>query len=95
MEAQEFKVPDGCKKISIERHENKVIIIFEPEKWKPKKDESYFFVNGVNEIFRTVWYNDSTDNKRVAIGNCYPTEESAKARQEYNAKFMELRPPQS
>lgn len=41
METQKIQIPDGCKEISIEKVNNTVVIVFEPEKYVPEAGD-YF-----------------------------------------------------
>lgn len=45
------------------------------KRWKPKKDEIYYFVDDYmeNEVRDAVWENDGIDNKLYNIHNCFET----------------------
>lgn len=42
--------------------------------FKPKNGEDYWSISGLGEVYREVWYCSG----RYSIGNCFPTEQSAR-----------------
>lgn len=55
-------------------------IINAPEgRWKPKKDERYFYYDG-DEVDEQTWKGTSTDKRIYAQGNCFKTEEEVENR---------------
>lgn len=46
-------------------------------KWKPKMNETYWFITGCNTIIRSLWANTSLDNKYFEIGNCFQSRKEA------------------
>ena len=67
--------------------------IKETKKWRPKKDESYFIINGKGEVDRILRacpeYSDH--QFRVFTNNCFQTEEKAKFRLEQIKVYNELK----
>ena len=63
------------------------------EKWIPKEDEEFFFVDDDLEVDCRDFDADDYDYKAyVATGNCFKTREEAyKQANEYIAKFEEIR----
>lgn len=49
------------------------------ERWKPEKGESYYCIFANGNVDRTVWRNVLTDKSLFERGNCFKTEEKAKA----------------
>lgn len=57
----------------------------------PKKNEIYYFINGLGEVDFTKWDNYSTDIIRLSIGNVFKTREEAELELQYrllSAKIM-------
>lgn len=48
-------------------------------KWKPKEDDSYYCIETDGEVACNTWYGDSFDADCYNFGNCFRTEEEAKA----------------
>ena len=46
-------------------------------KWKPKDGEVYWYITEHGHAVYDIWEDDNIDDERYAIGNCFPTEESA------------------
>lgn len=51
----------------------------EPKVWKPKHNETYYYITSDGTISCTGFgnYNDDVDNNAYSIGNCYRTREDA------------------
>lgn len=47
--------------------------------WKPKYDDWYFYISDHGSVCSDVWNDNYTDNKRLAFGFVYRTEEECKA----------------
>lgn len=45
--------------------------------WKPKKGEGYFFIKSDGCLDHDLYNNHPIDNRRLSIGNCFPTREAA------------------
>lgn len=45
--------------------------------FKPEGGQKYWYISGSGEIYESWWENYPTDYNRYAIGNCFPTEQSA------------------
>ena len=43
--------------------------------WKPKIGEKYFYINEYGDVEREVWNDDDVDNRLMAMGLVYRTEE--------------------
>ena len=48
------------------------------ERWKPKLNSTYFYLNPENEVNVTTWDEYLIDSKRFRFGNCFKTQEKAK-----------------
>jgi hypothetical protein len=46
-------------------------------KWVPKIDEPYYFVNSFLEPSNVPWWDDEHDKERYRIGNCFRTKREA------------------
>lgn len=57
--------------------------IEEPTRWKPEESQKYSFIRTSGYVFDCIWTDDSIDNGRVEIGNCFQTEEEAEKAVEY------------
>lgn len=49
------------------------------EPWKPKVGEIYYFIAGDGKVRMSKWYGDEVDNDTYNLGNCFETNEEAKA----------------
>ena len=47
--------------------------------WKPKYDDWYFYISDHGSVCSDIWNDNYTDNKRIAFGFVYRTEEECKA----------------
>ena len=47
--------------------------------WKPKYDDWYFYISDHGSVCSDIWNDNYTDNKRLAFGLVYRTEEECKA----------------
>lgn len=50
--------------------------------WKPKKGEEYFFIGANFKVYNTICWNTYADNSKIAINNCFQTEEQAEKKAE-------------
>lgn len=58
--------------------------IKESTRWKPEKNQKYYYVSSSSIILNDVWYDSSVvDNGRFEIGNCFQTKEEAERVVEY------------
>lgn len=58
--------------------------IKESTRWKPDKEQNYYYVSSSNLVINDVWYDSSVvDNDRFNLGNCFQTEEEAERVVEY------------
>lgn len=57
--------------------------------WKPKYDDWYFYISDHGSVCSDVWNDNYTDNKRLAFGFVYRTEEECKAA--LDRKLAEIR----
>ena len=46
--------------------------------FKPDGGEKYWCISGAGGVYEGWWNNHQVDHNRYAIGNCFPTEQSAK-----------------
>lgn len=51
----------------------------EYERWRPKLGETYYYTTSTNGIPTADWNDYDVDNSRYDIGNCFETEQEAKA----------------
>ena len=51
----------------------------EEKRWKPEDGERYWRLSALIDVIEDVWANRYSDNTRFAVGNCFETEEKAKA----------------
>ncbi len=58
--------------------------------WTPDADYPYHTIYADGSVNQTTWDNDSTDRMRLAFGNCWRTEEPAKAHAERLRAFNHL-----
>lgn len=49
-----------------------------PQRWKPKENEGYFYLNSSLEIEYDLWVCGSLDEGRYKAGNCFLNKEQAK-----------------
>jgi hypothetical protein len=54
----------------------------QPERWKPKPGEEYWFIWDTGQIKNKVWGTWSYDERRWAIGNCFQTRQHAERARE-------------
>lgn len=60
-------------------------------RWKPKKDDEYFWMNSYGETQPDVWDGDSIDSMRLALGMVYRTEEECEEARERRLAEVRLR----
>ena len=65
--------------------ENKRIIEY---KWKPKDGEDYYVINTLFKVLRFTWQSYSFDFDLLKSGNCFKTEEDAKAKADEIIKIL-------
>ena len=51
--------------------------------WKPRFDETYYFVDGSGKVCIEPWLNDELDEYRYSVGECFKTEKAAEAWRDY------------
>jgi hypothetical protein len=56
--------------------------------WKPKKDNRYYFVDSWGDVCFNFWNDRIVDDKRLALGSIYPTEEECEKAREGGLFFM-------
>lgn len=54
-------------------------------KWKPKYNETYYFVMGCGDTSICSWQNQSSDKAVYDLNNCFKTKEEAEFRAELDA----------
>lgn len=59
--------------------------------WKPKKDETYYYLYSYGNIEEDTWDNANEDRNRYALGNCFKTKEEAEFALERQKVIMELK----
>ena len=57
--------------------------IKEQTRWRPGLGQKYYFVDSDGIVNNILWADDSIDNGRFEIGNCFKTEEEAEQVEEY------------
>ena len=55
----------------------------ESTRWKPEMDQKYYLIASDGTVYDNLWDDDSTDNGRFNVGNCFQTEEEAERAAEY------------
>lgn len=51
--------------------------IKETTRWKPETDQKYYFIRTSGYVYDSIWTNDSIDDGRFEIGNCFESREEA------------------
>lgn len=59
--------------------------------WKPKIAEKYFYINECGDIEWEIWNNGNVDNRIMAMGLVYPTEEACRKAKERKLAEVRLR----
>ena len=59
--------------------------------WKPKKDDWYFYISDHGSVCSDIWNDNYTDNKRLAFGFVYRTEEECERARERKLAEVRLR----
>lgn len=59
--------------------------------WKPKYDDWYFYISDHGSVCSDIWNDNYTDNKRLAFGFVYRTEEECKKARERRLAEVRLR----
>ena len=57
--------------------------IKESTRWKPDESQKYYFLDGGGFVYNNRWDDDSVDDGRFEIGNCFQTKEEAEQVIEY------------
>ena len=65
--------------------ENKKIVEY---RWKPKDGEDYYVINTLFKVLRFTWQGYCYDFDLLKIGNCFKTEEDAKAKADEIIKIL-------
>lgn len=60
----------------------------EAPRWEPVENEQYSYVENDGDIIQSYWANDSLDRGRFSLGNCFKTEDEAKAARERVARAL-------
>ena len=55
----------------------------EPTRWKPEMCHVYYLLDDDGTVYNNLWDDDSVDNGRFEIGNCFQTKEEAERVVEY------------
>jgi hypothetical protein len=88
---QEFEIPEGCKKVTIEQIGNQIITTFEPEgKIRVKKGEEYWYMDHYFKIVTTTETVSKWDEFLFNCGNYYLTPDDPELikRIEINKNFI-------
>ena len=56
---------------------NKETLQWENYKWKPERNEKYYFVDPAGRVMWALHNSYAIDQPRIKYGNCFPTEEQA------------------
>ena len=59
--------------------------------WKPKIGEKYFYINEYGDVEREVWNDDDVDNRLMAMGLVYRTEEECEEARDRRLAEVRLR----
>ena len=59
--------------------------------WKPKYDDWYFYISDHGSVCSDIWNDNYTDNKRLAFGFVYRTEEECEKAKERRLAEVRLR----
>ena len=59
--------------------------------WKPKKGEKYFYINEYGDVEWEVWNDDDADNRLMAMGLVYRTEEECEEARDRRLAEIRLR----
>ena len=51
--------------------------------WKPRFNETYYFVDGSGRVNAELWLNDELDEYRCSVGNCFKTKAAAERYRDY------------
>lgn len=51
--------------------------IKETTRWKPETDQKYYFIRTSGYVYDSIWTNDSIDDGRFEIGNCFESRDEA------------------
>lgn len=73
------------------KHVKDLLDIKENKKWKPKKREKYYYINGSGSVDSHTFDNDIVDERYISFNNCFKTEEEAKYRVEQIKVYNELK----
>lgn len=79
--------PQEREELSKELEEKKRVF----SRWKPEKDELYWWINEIGETSYSTWDNCGFDNYQYKRGNCYQTDglaEEASTKQEAKDKLL-------
>lgn len=59
--------------------------------WKPRFNETYYFVDGSGRVNAEPWLNDKLDEYRYSVGECFKTEKAAEAWRGYRIAITTVR----
>ncbi len=84
-------------KLTLKKHSNILQNWFEkikePEIWKPKNGEEYWYVNDLYGALTDFWDDTDSDQFRYEIGNCFKTKEEAELELKKWERCLELGKP--
>ena len=60
-------------------------------RWKPRKEDNYWFISDAGYICNSKWDDDDVDRERYLVGNCYRTKEECEFAREKLKVIVELK----
>jgi uncharacterized protein involved in tolerance to divalent cations len=65
-------------------------------RWKPKRQETYYFINEYLKIKSYYWWEEREDNELYDVGNCFKTKEEAeRALEKFKETLLKCQEEQS
>src|SRR5574344_566352 len=77
-------------KAEIEKKENEIKAEKIDKAWKPKEGDTYYYLYSDGDIAIVKWNDNTMDNSRYNIGNCFKTEELATKERDKRILLTEL-----
>ena len=87
---QTFKIPDGCKEVTIEQVGDQIVTTFDPEKskekWRANLAREYYFMSEFFEVRIAPELNFKIDDLRFKNGNYHKTKGQAEQYRDFMLK---------
>lgn len=89
IEEAEQRIKDAQRQIELAKKDIEAIDS-KPKRFKARKGQEYYFINGLRDAAATTWDGYLVDKKNYILGNVFKTKEQAEANKEKYLKKIEI-----